>query len=54
MINNISCACSVLQIEVDSRVLLKVHLVVMILSDGFQANDTYILWIMFIQDFFLW
>lgn len=61
MINYILDTCSVLRIEVDSRVitgsrkmLLTVHQVVMILSDGAQTHDRYILWITFIQDFLLW
>jgi len=61
MINYIFCTFSVMQIEVDSRVitgsrkiLLTVHQVVMILLDGTQENGRCILWTTFMQDFFLW
>jgi len=61
MRNYISCTCSVLQIEVDGRVitgsrkvLLTVHQVVLILLDGTRENGRYILWTTFMQDFFLW
>jgi len=61
MINYISCTFSVMQIEVDSRVitgsrkmLLTVHQVVMISLDGAQKNGRCVLWTTFMQDFFLW
>ena len=61
MRNYTSCTCSVLQIEVDGRVitgsrkvLLTVHQVVLILLDGTRENGRYILWTTFMQDFFLW